>query len=277
MISTTMCRVNNRIDTHLARLRSENTAAFIAYVCGGDPDPATSLQILHALDNAGVDIIEIGLPFSDPLADGIVNQLASERALASGANAKGILEMVREFRKTSETPIVLYVYLNNLYAYGYEAFQRDALEAGVDGILNLDLPPDEATANPELHAAEGLRQIRLIAPTTGAERIALIAESAEGFIYYVSREGVTGARSEIASNIQEHIDLIRKASALPIAVGFGISSPEQAAAVARMADAVVVGSAIVHTIAEHAGAPDLVDRLAAIVGPLVKATHAARR
>ena len=176
-----MCRVSNRIDTCLAQLRSENRAAFIAYVCGGDPDPGTSLQILHALDRAGVDIIEIGLPFSDPLADGIVNQLASERALAAGSTTAKILELVREFRKESDTPIVLYVYLNNLYAYGYEAFQNDALKAGVDGILNLDLPPDEARANPELHAATGMKQIRLIAPTTDAERIALIAEAAEGF------------------------------------------------------------------------------------------------
>ncbi len=269
--------MSNRIDTRLAQLRSENTAAFVAYVCGGDPDPATSLQILHALDRAGVDILEIGLPFSDPLADGLVNQLAAERALAAGTTTAKVLEMVREFRRESETPIVLYVYLNNLYAYGYEAFQKDALDAGVDGILNLDLPPDEALANPELHAAADMRQIRLIAPTTDSERIALIAGTAEGFIYYVSREGVTGARSEIAPDIQEHLDLIRAATDLPIAVGFGIFTPDQAAAVARMADGIVVGSAIVNTIAEHAGSNDLPEKLDAMVRPLVEATHGARR
>lgn len=269
-------RVNNRIDTRFKQLRSEDKAAFIAYVCGGDPDPSTSLEILHTLDRAKVDILEIGLPFSDPLADGLVNQLASERALKAGTTTAAMLEMVREFRKTSETPIVLYAYLNNLYAYGYENFQRDALEAGVDGILNLDLPPDEAQINSELHPAKAMRQIRLIAPTTESERIGLIAGMAEGFIYYVSREGVTGARSEIASNIQEHLDLIRAATDLPVAVGFGISTPDQASAIARIADGVVVGSAIVQTIAEHAGTENLQERLSSIVQPLVEATHNAR-
>jgi len=268
--------MSNRIDACFSQLRSENKAAFVSYICAGDPDPDTSLDIIRALDRAGADILELGVPFSDPVADGIVNQLAADRALKAGTTTGKVLDLVRKFRETSETPIVLYTYLNNTYTYGYEKFQDDAIAAGVDGILNLDLPPDEAAANSELPADPRMRQIRLIAPTTAPERMTMIAKHAEGFIYYVSQEGVTGARSEIAGNIQQNLDLIRSASDLPIAVGFGISTPDHASAVAKMGDGVVVGSAIVRTIEDNTDSPDLADKIHDMVKPLVDATHTAR-
>lgn len=265
--------MSNRIDQRFAALKKEGKSAFIAYVCAGDPDLERSLEIIRAIDRAGADVLELGLPFSDPLADGIVNQMAADRALKAGTTTRKVLDLVRKIREESETPIVLYTYLNNTYAYGYEAFQADAVAAGVDGILNLDLPPDEALVNQELAAGKGMRQIRLIAPTTPPERLKMITKHAEGFVYYVSQEGVTGARSEIATNIGENVELIRRAAGgVPVAVGFGISTPEQAAAVAGMSDGVVVGSAIVRTIADHLDAEDLAERVYDVVKPLVDAT-----
>ena len=192
-------------------------------------------------------MLELGIPFSDPLADGIVNQLAAQRALHAGATVRGVLECVGQIRKQSDIPIVLYTYLNPILQFGFDRFHQEAADAGVDGLLILDLPPEEETAPPSF----GLAHIRLIAPTTSPERIAKISKNAEGFLYYVSREGVTGVRDSIASSLEGQIEQIRKHSKLPIAVGFGISTPEQAKVVARHADAVVVGSAIVGLIAKH--------------------------
>jgi tryptophan synthase alpha chain len=233
-----------RIDKCFARLRSEKRKGFIPYICAGDPDLTTTVQLSLALAKAGADILELGVPFSDPLADGIVNQLAGQRALAAGTTVRGVLDCVKEIRKQSEIPIVLYTYLNPIIQLGLERFDDEASRAGVDGLLILDLPPEEETAS----ASRRLLHIRLIAPTTSVERIRQIAGNAEGFLYYVSREGVTGVRESMDTTLGRQVEQIRGASNLPIAVGFGISTPAQAKTVAEHADAVVVGSAIVDLI-----------------------------
>lgn len=263
--------MNNRIDDLFKTLAEEEKAAFVAYVCAGDPDAHTCVEILHALDKAGVDLIEIGVPFSDPLADGIVNQMAAGRALEGGASVEQTLDIIREFRKNSETPIVLFTYLNPIYAYGFKKFHEDAHSAGADGILNLDLPPDEESINNELSETNKLLNIRIIAPTTPPERISKITGTGRGFIYYISREGVTGARTELAEGIGEQVNLIKEHTNLPVVVGFGISTPEHSAEVAKVADGVVVGSAIVKRIAQHADTKDLCGRVYEFVKPLVDA------
>ena len=264
--------MNNRIERLFDRLRNEGKSAFVAYVCAGDPDADRCLGVMHALDRAGVDLIEIGVPFSDPLADGIVNQMAASRALKSGASVEKTLDIIRNFRKGSNTPIVLFTYLNPIYAYGFKRFYKDASCAGADGILNLDLPPDEESHNEELSEGNNLLNIRIIAPNTPAERIATIASAGEGFIYYISREGVTGERSELAAGIADHVSEIRSHTTLPVVVGFGISTPEHSSTIAQIADGVVVGSAIVKTIAKHSESEDLFDQVYRFVKPLVEAS-----
>ena len=243
----------NRIDQTFARLRAAGEKGFIAYIAAGDPDLARTAQIALALEAAGVDILEMGVPFSDPLADGTVNQAAAGRALASGTTVGGVLGCVRGLRADGlAMPIVLYTYLNPVYFYGFARFLADAAAAGVDGLLVLDLPPDEAGRNEELRRRPaGLKMIRLIAPTTPPERIAQIAASAEGFIYFVSREGVTGGAHSVSASLGEQAAAIRAVTTLPIAVGFGISTPADAREAARAVDAVVVGSAIVRKIGEY--------------------------
>jgi tryptophan synthase alpha chain len=263
----------NRIDSTFARLRSEGRAGFIAYICAGDPTLAATRALVPALERAGVDIVEIGIPFSDPLADGVVNQLASARALASGTTLNGVLECVRAIRTESQIPIVFYTYMNPVYRHGFDAFLADAEAAGVDGVLFLDLPPDEDEASPELRMHGPLKRIRLIAPTTPPDRIALLTRDAGGFIYYVSREGVTGERSDVAAGLAESVAAIKKTTPLPVSVGFGIGTPEQVRAVALAADAVVVGSAIVKRIAEFGSDPKLVEKVAAFVKPLADAVR----
>ena len=221
------------------------------------------------LEQAGVDILELGVPFSDPLADGIVNQLSSQRALDAGVTPYGVLDCVRQIRRDSQIPIVLYTYLNPLLALGFERFHRDAEAAGVDGLLILDLPPDEDA--PEFAPVGGLRRICLIAPTTPDDRIARIAAQAGGFIYYVSREGVTGEQATVAESLAERVEAIRRTTSLPVVVGFGVSNPDQARQVAHLADGVVVGSAIVKRIAQYSGQPDMADLVAEFVGPLAAA------
>ena len=264
--------MSNRIDQTFAQLRAAGRKAFIAYMSAGDPNLAATETLALALEKAGVTILELGVPFSDPLADGIVNQLAAQRALEAGTTPRGVLDCVRAIRKHSQIPIVLYTYLNPLHAYGFEQFFRDAEAAGVDGLLILDLPPDEDDAAFAV-SGSNLKRIRLIAPTTPPERIAQIAARAEGFIYYVSREGVTGEQTSVASSLAERVAEIRKASDLPIAVGFGISNPEQAREVAQSGDAVVVGSAIVRRIAEFGRDVDLAEKIAAFVKPLADAIN----
>lgn len=263
--------MSGRIDTTFKKLASESRAAFIAYICAGDPDIHASLEIVKALEKAGADLIELGIPFSDPLADGIVNQMAAQRALEAGTRVADVLDLVGKIRENSEIPLVFFTYLNPVYAYGFEQFHADAAAAGVDGILILDLPPDEIGCNEEILETTALESIHLIAPTTPPDRIAAIVNRSEGFIYYVSREGVTGAQAELSSGIEEQVRLIKSSTALPVAVGFGISTPGQAAAVARHADGVVVGSAIVTIIAENGSSPDLPAKVHDFVKPLVDA------
>jgi tryptophan synthase alpha chain len=241
----------NRIDSTFARLRTASKKAFVAYVAAGDPSFETSLEIIQTLADIGADIIELGLPFSDPLADGIVNQLAADRALKAGMTTARSLELIRRFRETHETPIVLFTYLNPIFTYGFEKFHHDAAAAGADGILLLDLPPDEAALNPDLASVTGLKQIRLIAPTTPPERVKILAESAEGFIYALSRTGVTGAHGAPAANLAELVHSIKRHTDVPVCVGFGISTAAQAALVAEIADGVIVGSAIVQQVELH--------------------------
>ena len=257
--------MQNRIDQCFAALRSRNEKAFIAYICAGDPSLTATVELALALEKAGTDILELGLPFSDPLADGAVNQLAAQRALAAGATVSGVLDCVRSIRGRSEVPIVLYTYLNPVFQFGFERFHHEAAKVGVDGLLILDLPPEEdQPVNGPLH-------IRLVAPTTPPERIEQICAQAAGFIYYVSREGVTGVQTTVASTVDDRVAEIRRHTNLPIAVGFGISTPEQARQVGKVADGVVVGSAIVQKISDYAAQSDLATRIREFVTPLATA------
>lgn len=265
---------DNRLDSRFAELRATGKRAFVAYICAGDPTMDATVEIVLALERAGADVVELGVPFSDPLADGVVNQLAAERALRAGATLPKVLEMIRSLRTRSQVPIVLFTYLNPVYAYGYERFHHEAAAVGVDGVLVLDLPPDEAAQNIELKPTAELHHIQLIAPTSPPARIADIARKAEGFIYYVSRLGVTGEQTEVATGIADQVDIIKGATQVPVCVGFGVSSPEQAAQVASMADGVVVGSAIVKLIAQNGAASDLAQKVESFVKPLVDAVKA---
>ena len=267
--------MTNRIDTTFAHLREQNQKAFVAYVAGGDPNFDRSLEILRTLSDAGADIIELGIPFSDPMADGIVNQLAADRALKSGMSSHRIIDLIKAFRETHDTPLVLFTYLNPIYAYGFEAFHNDAAAAGADGILLLDLPPSQAAVSPEFFQGEALHHIHLIAPTTPPARRRSLAESSQGFIYALSRTGVTGAHSAPSESIATQVSEIREMTKTPICVGFGITTAEQAAQVAGYADGVIVGSAIVRKIQENANDPNVAQTLRDFVTPLIKATHAA--
>ena len=261
--------MHNRIDDCFARLRKEERKGFIPYICGGDPTLKKTVELGLALEKAGADVLELGLPFSDPLADGIVNQLAAQRSLAAGTSVGGVFNCVREIRRQSQIPIVLYSYLNPIFQFGADKFHREAENAGVDGLLILDLPPEEDIGP----GAGSLVHIRLIAPTTPPDRMEKIEESAKGFLYYVSREGVTGARDSIATSLPEKIAELRKVSNLPIAVGFGISNAEQAREVAEHADAVVVGSAIVDLIARHGDTSEMVKKVSAFAAQIADAIH----
>jgi tryptophan synthase alpha chain len=241
----------DRLAETFARVRSEKRAAFVAYLCAGDPDFDLSLAACRAVLEAGADVLELGVPFSDPLADGLTNQLAAQRALEGGMTAARVFELVRQLRERSQVPIVFYTYYNLVFSNGVENYVRAAKEAGVDGMLTLDLPPEEAG---ELLAAcrkHDLKTVFIVAPTTPAARLPVIGAAATGFIYYVSREGVTGVRDQVATRIPEAVARIRQHTALPVAVGFGISTPEQVREVARSADGVVVGSALVNVIREN--------------------------
>ncbi len=263
----------NRIDETFAHLRAAGTKGFIAYLAAGDPDLAQTQRLAFALEAAGVDVLEMGVPFSDPLADGTVNQAAAGRALASGTTVSGVLDCVRGLRARGlRMAVVLYTYLNPVYAYGFGRFLSEAAAAGVDGVLVLDLPPDEADRNVELrNRPANLKMIRLVAPTTPPERIALIARAAEGFVYFVSREGVTGEQQSVSTGLAAQAAAIRAVTTLPVVVGFGISTPEQAREAAGPVDAVVVGSAIVRKIGELGGEADLAAQVAAFVRPMVAA------
>src|SRR5580692_8098122 len=230
----------NRIVECFARLKREGRKGFIVYVGAGDPDLEATRKLALAFDRAGVDVLELGVPFSDPLADGLVNQLAAQRGLESGTTPPKVLATVAAIRKDSQVPVVLYIYFNLIHKVGMEKFISDAAEAGVDGLLVLDLPPEESDNYEALMKKHGLCNIYLVAPTTPEERMAQIVKRGSGFIYYISREGVTGMQSQVASNLAAQVAKIRAHTDLPIAIGFGISNPEQARLVAREAEACVV-------------------------------------
>jgi tryptophan synthase alpha chain len=244
----------SRLQAAFAKARARNRAAFVAYLCAGDPDFETSLAACRAVASSGADILELGVPFSDPLADGLTNQLAAQRALEAGMSAARVFELVERIRVESPIPVVFYTYYNLVFSNGVDAYVRRAKAAGVDGLLILDLPPEEAGEAGAACSAHGLDTVCIVAPTTPDSRLPRIAAATTGFIYYVSREGVTGVRNQLAVGIPEAVARIRRHTALPVAVGFGISTREQVAEVAAHADGVVVGSALVNVIRDGLGA-----------------------
>jgi tryptophan synthase alpha chain len=261
-----------RIEARFARLRAEGRKAFVAYIMAGDPDPVTSEDILARLPAAGVDIIELGLPFTDPMADGPVIQLAGQRALAAGQTLARTLDMVRRFRaRDAETPIVLMGYYNPIHARGVDAFLAEAREAGIDGLIVVDLPPEEDEELCLPAQAAGLNFIRLATPTTDARRLPKVLTNTSGFVYYVSITGITGAASAVATDVGPEVARIKAATDLPVVVGFGIKTADSARAIASVADGAVVGSAIV----ERIGQGDRPEAVAAFVAALAAGAHGA--
>ena len=258
----------NRIVAKFAQLKSAGKKSFVVYVGAGDPNLEATRQLALAFDKAGVDIHELGVPFSDPLADGLVNQLAAQRGLESGTTPPKLLATVAAIRKDSQIPIVLYIYFNLIHKVGLEKFIAGCAQAGVDGLLVLDLPPEESDNYEALMKKSGLCHIYLVAPTTPEARVELIVKRGSGFIYYISREGVTGMQTSVATNLASQVAKIRAHTDLPIAVGFGISNPEQAKLVAAAADGCVVGSAIVNQIAARGHSPTLVSEVSQFVKSL---------
>jgi tryptophan synthase alpha chain len=272
----------SRIEKRFAALRGEGRAGLVTYLTAGDPDPGTSARLFAGLAAAGADLIEIGMPFSDPMADGPAIQDAGQRALKAGMTLRHTLGMVRALRRDDDaTPIVLMGYYNPIYCYGAEAFAQDAAAAGVDGVIVVDLPPEE---DPELTGparVAGLDVIRLATPTSDEKRLPSIVSGAGGFIYYVAIAGITGTRSADSAEVAAAVERLRRFTDLPVAVGFGIKNPEQAAAVARAADAAVVGSALVQRLALNLdpdgwAKPALVDAVLADVSALATGIHTAR-
>ena len=272
----------SRLEARFAALRAEGRGGLVTFVTAGDPNIELSVEILAGLPAAGADVIELGMPFTDPMADGPAIELASGRALAAGQNMVCTLAMVAAFRKTdNETPIVLMGYYNPIYAYGPEKFAADAGSAGVDGMIIVDLPPEEEAEFSIPARGAGIDMIRLVAPTTTDERITTLVENASGFVYYVSVRGITGTSSATVSDIASNVARIRKQTDLPIAVGFGIRTPSQAADVAEVADAAVVGTAIVEQVAgalDDHGVPagDVVGNTLGYVLQLAEAVRSAR-
>jgi len=261
-----------RIDTTFARLKAEGKKAFVAYVMAGDPDEATSLALMQGLPGAGVDIIELGMPFTDPMADGPIIQAAGQRALEGGMTLDKVLAMVRAFRaKDSQTPIVLMGYYNPVYSRGVNRFLTDATKAGIDGLIIVDLPPEEDDELCLPAQAAGLNFIRLATPTTDAKRLPKVLQNTSGFVYYVSVTGITGAAAAVATDVAPEVARIKRSTDLPVIVGFGINTPEAARAIASVADGCVVGSAIVKDIG--AGMP--VAEVLAKVAALAKGAHSA--
>jgi tryptophan synthase alpha chain len=264
-----------RIADTFVRLRAEHRIGLVTYTTAGDPDLDRSADILQALDRAGADVLEVGVPFSDPLADGPVIQRATERALAAGTNLRGVLSMIGRIRLTVTAPIVVFSYANPLLRMGVDTFAQRARSAGVDGVLALDLPIEEAGVFRETLKASGLDTIFLLSPTTTDERIRRAGELGSGFLYGISRLGVTGARDRVAAGADEMVRRIRAQTPLPIALGFGISRPEHVAEIGAYADAAVVGSGLVSVIAEAGRSPDLIDRVEGYVRWLKSAAPAA--
>lgn len=273
----------SRIAARFAKLKAEGRGALVTFLMGFDPDRDTSLAILKGLPAAGVDVIEIGVAFTDPMADGPSIQRAGQRALKAGATVPGVLDLVRELRRTeAETPVVLMGYYNPLLAYGVERFCADAAAAGVDGLIIVDVPPEEADEVEPHATARGLDLIRLIAPTTDEARLPKVLGATNGFIYYVSITGITGTRSADYGSLAPAIAALKRHTDLPVAIGFGIRTPEQAAIAASVADGAVVGTALVDTLAgtlDAEGRPtaETAPKVLAQIGGLAQAIRAARR
>lgn len=262
-----------RISDTFAGLRQRGEVALIPYITAGDPDLDTTFRIVHELARQGADLIELGVPFSDPMADGPTHQRAAERALRGGTSLARVLDLVLNLRRSLSVPIVLFTYYNPVFRYGGERFARDARQVGVDGVLCVDLPPEEADELKRETDRQDVDLIFLLAPTSSLSRVQTVLTRARGFVYYVAVVGVTGARATLPPDLGEMVRRIRAISPLPVGVGFGISSPEQAAQVADVADAVIVGSALSQIIETHCGQPDLVERLGAFVGSLKQAVR----
>ena len=250
-----------RLEEAFRAAKKERRAAFVPYITAGDPNLETTVDLVRGLARAGADVIELGVPFSDPMADGPTNQRAAERALAAGATLKGVLAAVEIIRRDLETPIVLFTYANPVVRYGVEGFSGDASAAGIDGVLFTDVPAEEIVPFEEKLSANDLDLIMLVTPTSDRQRMKAAARFGGGFLYLVSRTGVTGARQDLDAELAANIRTARKASKLPVAVGFGISTPEQVARVAALADGVVVGSAIVSGIGALGACDELVDEI----------------
>jgi tryptophan synthase alpha chain len=266
--------VTSKLDRTFAQLRQNGEKALIAYVMAGDPSLALTEQLVVELEQAGADIIELGVPFSDPIADGPVIQQAAERALRSGTSLRAILSMITGLRKKTQIPLVLMAYYNNIHAFGAERFCHEAAQAGVDGLILPDMPPDEAGPLKEPAKAAGLPLIFLLAPTSTPERRTFVARQSQGFVYYVSLTGITGAKLANLDDVAKNVEKIRKVTHVPVAVGFGVATPEDAAKVAAIADGVIVGSAIVKQIAAYQQKPDMVKHVAAFVRSLKTAMKA---
>jgi tryptophan synthase alpha chain len=266
-----------RIKRKFRELRARGEAALIPFIVAGDPDLDTTRRLVLELEARGADLIEIGVPFSDPMADGPANQRAIARGRGAGASLAAILSMVSELREQTQIPLILFGYFNPIFHYGCERLCADAARAGIDAILTIDLPPEESAELSRPARAHGLDIIYLLAPTTPLERSRKIARSATGFLYYVSVTGVTGARTHLSSDLASHMSALRTVTDLPIGVGFGISTPQQAAEVATLADAVVVGSAISLVIEAHISTGDVLEAVGGLVGAMKDAMRAARQ
>ncbi|HEX4183920.1 MAG TPA: tryptophan synthase subunit alpha [Caulobacteraceae bacterium] len=267
-----------RINARFEALKTEGRAAFVAYVMAGDPDAETALEIMKGLPAAGADLIELGFPFSDPMAEGPPVQRAAVRALSAGVTLAGTLELARRFRETDQvTPIIMMGYLNPLMTHGFARYAADAAAAGVDGLIAVDCPPEEEGPLADALDAAGIALVRFATPTTDDDRLRLIARRTSGFIYYISVAGVTGVKTADAASVAPAVDRVRRATGLPTAVGFGVKTPETAAAVARIADAVVVGSALVDEVAAALAASEpAAAKVLATAARLAQAVRTAR-
>ncbi len=265
--------MSGRLERAFARARKAKRAAFIPYITAGDPSPARTVVLARALERAGADVLELGVPFTDPIADGPTNQRAAERALAHGTTLSRVLGIVRELRFSSELPIVLFTYFNPVHAYGLARFAVDAAAAGVDGVLFTDVPADEAAAAHEALRRVAVELVPLVAPTSTRARVKAARRLAGSFVYFVARAGVTGARATLEEGLDEQVRLVRKLTRTRVAVGFGVSTPEHVARIARFAEGVVVGSALVERIGELGDAPELPAALEALARSFALATR----
>jgi tryptophan synthase alpha chain len=268
--------VTSQLDRTFAQLRQRGEKALIAYVMAGDPSLQDTEQLVVELEQAGADIFELGVPFSDPIADGPVIQQAAERALRSGTSLRTIISMVARLRTRTQIPLVLMAYYNSIHAFGPERFCHEAAQAGIDGLIIPDMPPDEAGPLRGPAAAAGLPLIFLLAPTSTAERRTFVARQSQGFVYYVSLTGITGAKLPNLADVSKNVEKIRKVTHVPVAVGFGVATPEDVAKVAAIADGVIVGSAIVKQIAAYGQKPEMVKHVAEFVRSLKNAMRAAQ-